>query len=124
MKRLLSSILLMSMLAFGFVALTPAIDVQAGIKDTIQSENIEKLENTADESGSKFISFVRGIAITVAVIMLLWMGFLKFFSGDAQSISQMKMKLGVFVLAMLFTFKTEALLGALFSLFGVDLNSI
>ncbi|WP_374724105.1 hypothetical protein [Calidifontibacillus erzurumensis] len=124
MKKILSSMLIIGVLALSIATIIPPEEALAGIKDTIRSENIGTLESNVDQAGSSLISFIRGIAIIVAIVMLLWMGFLKFFSGDAQSISQMKVKLGVFVLAIIFTFKTEAILGALFNLFGVDLNAL
>ncbi|WP_026701669.1 hypothetical protein [Salibacterium aidingense] len=94
----------------------------AAITNDITS-NTSDLTNAVDTAGSDFVTSVRSIAIVVAAALVLWMGFSLLFSGNAQSLANMKYRTGSLVLALILAFKTEMVLSWGFGIFGVDVPS-
>ncbi|HWO75549.1 MAG TPA: hypothetical protein VNM69_06455 [Bacillus sp. (in: firmicutes)] len=122
MKKLLSVLCLFSFLTVGLGLTASPNPAHAGIKEDIQSESTDTLTKQADSSGSDALKIIRQFAIVVVIVVLAWIGFVKFFSGDSKSLADMKGRLGVLIIALLFAFKTEMVAGSLFKLFGVDFS--
>lgn len=87
------------------------------------SQDTSGLTSAADSAGSAFVSSVRAIAIVVAIALLLWIGVTLFFSGSAQAMGNMKLKIGGFVLALILAFKTEDILSWMFGILGAEVPS-
>ncbi|MDP4086579.1 MAG: hypothetical protein Q8934_18525 [Bacillota bacterium] len=94
------------------------------IKDAVKTQTADSVATQVSTSGDSAIKLIRQVSITVVVIMLGWIGFTKFFSGNSQALADMKLRLGVLVIALIFAFKTEMVTGALLKIFGVDISSL
>ncbi|WP_240377264.1 hypothetical protein [Bacillus piscicola] len=114
---------IMGVLAFTFLVALPPDQAMASITSKISS-NTTGLTTAADTAGGAFVKSVRAIAIVIAIALLLWIGVTLFFSGNAQSIGNMKVKIGGFVLALILAFKTEDVLSWIFGILGAEVPSI
>lgn len=118
-RRSVAIVLVLSMLLLA-MAVFAGNTFASGITDSIRGADMGDISGTADKAGMTFVSEVRAIAIVVSIVMVIWMGFLLFF-GNAQSLIQMKGKLGVLAVALIFTFQTETVLSFVFSLVGYEI---
>ncbi|MCM3716617.1 hypothetical protein M3202_21480 [Alkalihalobacillus oceani] len=121
-KKNLGLILLVSLFVLTLMSLFLFPEgASASIKSSIATSTSE-LEEVFDDAGSTFVDLVRSASFVIAVALLIWFGIVFFFSGSLQAILAMKFRLGAFVAAILFTWQTEAILGAIFGVFGVKLT--
>ena len=113
-----------SILSIGALAALFAFqpDTAMAITSKINSST-SGLTNAANTAGSTFVSSVRAIALIVAIGLLVWIAFTLFFSGSAQGLSNMKFRIGGFVLALILAFKTEEILSWMFGVLGAEVPS-
>lgn len=122
LKKIVSLFCLTALLLTGGILATQPLTVNAaGVKGNIKSDTTS-IDKEIDEAGGKTIETIRGIAIVVVVVLILWIGFSLFFSGSVQALVNMKYRLGSLIIALLLAFKTEAVVGFLFGIFNIQLK--
>ncbi|MDX8367178.1 hypothetical protein [Cytobacillus sp. IB215665] len=120
LKKLVSLLCLTAVLIAGSAFVFEPGNASASIKSSIQPDT-EGITKEVDEAGSKLISTIREVAIVVAFILIVWIGASLWFSGSVQALVNMKVRLGSFIIALLFSFKTEAIMSFLFGLFSIEI---
>lgn len=130
-KKTTSIFLVISILTAVFAFMMPVVNLTsldgsnyvaeaASIKDSIKNSKND-LEGAVDEAGSGIVKMAREAGIVITIILIIWIGYSLFFSGNAQSLANMKFRLFALALALIFTFKTETLLKWIFNIIGYDI---
>lgn len=96
--------------------LTSVVEANS-LTDSIKNANTD-LTGVVDDAGVSIVDLFRGAGIVITIVLVVWIGFTMFFSGNAQSLMNMKYRVGALVLALVLTFKTEAIVGWLFGILG------
>lgn len=118
---LLSMCFIITLISFLPTTTLAAGSVLDQIESTAGGVDGDQVKNEIDEGAYNLIRTVRGIAILIAFVMVVILGF-ALFSGGARRLADYKIWAVVFVLAIFLIFKTEAILSTIFSIFGVDIS--
>jgi len=119
-KKWLSLCCLLTLLLTGSMMITEPSAAEASLKGSITA-NTTEIDKEVDAAGAKIVETIRGIAIVVVMVLILWIGFSLFFSGSVQALVNMKYRIGSLIIALLLAFKTEAVVGFLFGIFGIEI---
>jgi hypothetical protein len=127
--RWLNMLLLLSVLISGLGAWTD-ISYAETIKDRIKAtqgegSELSQLEKKVDDSTNNVVKSARRIFVTLTIIFGLWLGITYFRAGfSPDTLRETKGRIVFFIVFLVFSFWTEALLGALYKFFGIDLSTL
>lgn len=125
-SKVLITTTVLALLSFFSFTLFPDIfgieTAEATLKSQIQSNNQAKLEKMADDAGKNIIKTAREIGFVFLAITVISMAYSVWFKKTAEGLADMKGRLLMVVLAVVFLFFTESILGTIFGLLGYKFN--
>lgn len=95
---------------------------EAALKNKVKKNSTSTLESTIEGAGDKVVSLAREVAIVAVILIVIWMGYSLLIKKSAEGLADMKGRLGALVLALIFVFFSEQVLGALFGIFGYTIS--
>lgn len=119
-------LLVILMLAFLFMLTLPVEQIHAeSIKDRLKSGGeVTQLEEAVDKSSNTLVDTARRIFIMLSIVFGIWLGISFFRAGfSPDTLRETKVQAIALVAFLIFSFWTEPILGFLFSILGIDLNT-
>lgn len=95
------------------------------IKDRLKSGGeVTQLEDTIDKSSNKLVDTARRIFIFLSIIFGIWLAISFFRAGfSPDTLRETKIQSIALIAFLIFSFWTEPILGFLFSILGIDINT-
>lgn len=86
--------------------------------DKVNGSTGTTLVTAVDTATTNLISTIRKVAVLVAIIFIAWIGYGLWFSANPQNLSQMKVKVALFVIGLFVAIDTEQIVGAVLNFMG------
>lgn len=126
-KKTVFMIISVLLLAFVFAYFVPSLTGMdtaeaTSLKSKVSSNNTTTLTKTVDDAGNTVVKLARDIAVVVLILLLIWMGYSVWFKKTAEGLADMKGRLFGALIAIVFVFMPEKILGVIFKMFGITLT--
>lgn len=115
------TLILVIVLILVFSSISTCFATSQFMKDVGGASSSGDVTTELGTATDNLIKSARQIAIFIAGIMIILIGFGMFFGSSSQNIAKYKVYSAVFLLAMFLVFKTETIVGFLLKIFGVTL---
>lgn len=120
MRRAILFLLLLTFIVGAFSPLAFAGSINEKVKD---AGGAEAIATAVDDIASNIVTFVRGIFSIIAVVFVVWAGFVFWGAGgDPARIAQAKRLCGGFIVCLICVFVAETIVGGIIGLFGFELQ--
>lgn len=93
-------------------------EAEASVISNIKSKDKNSLTTFAKKATDDFVKVARDIGIYALVFIIIWMGYSVFIKKSAEGLADMKGRLGLLILIVVFVFFTEDIIGTLFGILG------
>lgn len=94
-------------------------DILTDVQSAQSSDSVDNLTTSAKTAGNSVVTFLRVLAVIVAVVALILVGYGLFFSPNVKTLTDMKGRLGALVIGIVVAFMAEKIVGTVFMWLGI-----
>ncbi|SHN66251.1 TrbC/VirB2 family protein [Desulfitobacterium chlororespirans] len=96
-------------------------DILTDVKSAQGAGAVDAVTENVTKAGDNVVTSLRIIAVVVAVIMFIFVGYGLLISPNVKTIADMKGRVGALVLAIVIAFMAEKIVGTLFNWLGITI---
>lgn len=98
-------------------------DILTDVQNAESTDSVTSLTKSAKTAGNSLITFIRVVGVIVAVLALVFIGYGLWFSPNAKTITEMKVRVGALVLGLIVAFMAEQIVGTVLMWLNVKVGS-